>query len=123
MDEALSQLTTGGILVVLIVQMFLKHLEKKANGDTTMPTVAQQRAERDKTLVDMQDSIDKGFGAVKAMQRKAEPIIDKLDVWHSKTDESGLPLGYVPRSLEASINNLTNAVNDLATHIKKFYQT
>lgn len=82
MDSALTDLSVGAILAVLVIREvlgFLKDRRNSKNGqETDLPRMARQ--------------------------------LDDLHQWHSLTDEEGVKVWYVRRSLEDAIRELSSNI-------------
>lgn len=90
MESLVPQLGVAGILIYLLIKEMFSFL-KSRNGSSTPPTKLEERIER------MDDRIE------------------DLHVWHSQTDEDGVKIWYVRRSLEEAVDKLSLAITSQTT--------
>ena len=79
MDNVLSQLGIGAIFVILVLRMIFEFLGKKKNGNQRCIMASKE------------------FNDFKDEMRGVKEKIIHLDDAHSRYDEDGIPLWYVPR--------------------------
>ncbi len=89
MDARLLELGVGFIAAIMVIREVLGFLEKRKNGGGGQSLI-------------MNEHVNDVRGAVSAIKDK----VDDLHEWHNKTDQDGIPLWYVRRSLEESIREL-----------------
>ena len=96
--EQWPEVTTGGVLALLIIREVLGFLKTKSgpNGPNGNGVVSLQ---------------------VKELRTMAEQI-QKLYDWHDQRDEDGVPIWYVRKSLERHIGQLTETLRTLTQEIK-----
>jgi len=99
--DPLSQLGVGGVFAVFIIREVFNLLDKRktANGS-----------------IEPDDSIKKTIYQISKQ-------IDDLHDWHKVTDEDGVKVWYVRRSLETSLKDLSDNIRIQTEVLQKILQT
>ena len=96
MDDALLQLGVGGIFALMIIKEVFNFLSKRNGGS---------KANLDDSTISRKVSKDLSPKVDESLH-----ILRDLHEWHSKTDEDGVKVWYVRRSLERTIDDLSDAI-------------
>ena len=100
MDGKLLELGIGLIAAVMVIREVLNFLAKKkyGNGYSTNHAHGEIMSEH--------------VNDVRTVVTNIKDKVDDLHDWHSKTDQDGIPLWYVKRSLEEAIKTLGERIGD-----------
>ncbi len=95
MDDRLMELGVGLIAAILVIREVLAFLEKKRYGSGNRGIIMSENVH------DMKETVT-----------TIKDKVDDLHLWHSKTDQDGIPLWYVRRSLEDAIKDLGERIGE-----------
>jgi len=95
-DSAILQLGVGGIFAVLVIQMVLNFIKPM------MPNIFGVNAQ------------DEATKEITKILYEIRHLTKELHTWHDRRDEDGVPVWYIRRSLEDSIEKLAEAVTALS---------
>ena len=101
MDD-FTQIGLGGLVAILILREVFAFLRVKRNQE--LSDMLRQHIKDDQTYL-------------KDIQSK----VSDLHVWHNRTDEDGVPVWYVRKSLEASVEKLATAIEHMGELLKEIH--
>lgn len=102
MNEALTQLGVGGIFTIMVLQMVFSFLKSKSPPKD--PHGISKR------LGLMTDAIAASFQCIERKLDELLVLTKDLHTWHNVSDNEGVKIWYVRRSLEDAIGSLSSNI-------------
>jgi len=99
-SETLIQLGVGGIVALLVLKSVFDFLKTTKFGRNGRPTVEEL----------LRKVVDTNSALAEQMRVVTQEVHD-MWMWHSQTDDEGVKVWYVRKSLENAINTLADNVD------------